>query len=296
MAKFMKDIVHEVLNRNKVTSMVGQSASVPSAGATPTIPGIHRPNYQREKSRERLLPERPGNVQQTERATEQTRMNQLSSLQMLTTAGAISRQGPQPPARPDGKPQQGAQLIGKTRKNQYVWLFPSPNRNIPSISYSDSTGMITGASTHPGTFFLFDQITRELPEVSCGVLGEKERNGLPDVIKIHSKDQQLTQKVLREIYNQLNRPSARVIESYVAARPSRFLLDCFNLKDGICVGLINGVSYVNGIALLDRYMKNDPESSFQFDLRDDCLLITGQSGYVETVIEKLEKDAEKLFS
>ncbi|MEW9671961.1 hypothetical protein [Ammoniphilus sp. 3BR4] len=288
MAKFMKDIVHEVLNRNKPQTTASPSSPAPPPGpapqSQPQIPGIHRPNYQREKRQERL---RPIAAPQEER---------LSALQRLTTAQAIDRLQPQSSASLKGRQGEGAQLIGKTRKNQYVWLFPCSNPKIPSVAYGDSTGMITGASTNPGTFFLIDQATRGLSDISCGTLGDKRQNGLPDVIKLHSKDLLTTQQILKDLFNQLNRTSVRSIETYISEHPSRFLLECLNQSNGVSIGMLDGVSYVNGMALLDRYFKLFPETPFQFDLRENCLFLSGPMGVVESVLEKLEKDALRLLT
>lgn len=286
MTQFMKDIVHEVLNRNKPQPAASPSSPKPSSGsvAQPQIPGIHRPNYQREKRQERL---RPIVAPQEE---------QLSALQRLTTAQALDRLKPPSSSSATGRQEQGAQLIGKTRKDQYVWLFPCSNPKIPSVAYGDSTGMITGASMNPGTFFLVDQATRETAHISCGVFGEKGRNGLPDVIKLHSKDSLATQQILKDLYNQLNRASVHTIESYVSEHPSRFLLESLNQTNAVSIGLLDGVSYVSGMALLDRYFKLFPEASFQFDLRENCLILSGPIAVVENVLEKLEKDAIRLLT
>lgn len=307
----MKNIVSEVLNRNRTEtparvqeeSRAGSQQVHQVSASNNQIPGIYRPNYQRQKRQSHRLavangskPEKPNSAPPHHPGplTRDFVENQLSALQRLTTAqinqgSAMGASSSAPGILPS------AQLIGKTRKDQYVWYFPSLNHRLGSAGEESTVGFITGVACHPGTLFLIDERLNLTPEITCEPFGEKKSNRFVDTVRFRAKDQRMMESFLKDLYIQLNRSSIRPLESFVSEKPTRFLFDSLSFTVNASIAALTGISAISGMALLDRFFYQNPQVSLQFDLRENCLLIAGPYGIVRNAIKQIEDDAAQLL-
>lgn len=310
MGQFMQDIVSEVLKRNRTDMPVRQQqASSPSSPSHPLeasdypIPGVYRPNYQRQKRQDRIGAASPPSKPATQTAPIQSNRghltkdfmeNQISDLQRLTLAQINGGPAPKGPFGAETD-RQGAQLIGKTRNGQYVWHFPSLNPRLGPTGAGDHIGFLTGASYNPGTLFLVDERLQLASEITYESFGERKGNGFADTVRMSARDARVLEQVLKDLYIQLNRGSIRPIETYVSEKPSPFLFDSLSFTVNASIAALAGVSAISGMALLDRYFYKNPQVSLQFNLRDNCLLIAGPYGVIQHAIKQLEDDAVQLL-
>lgn len=313
MSEFMKSIVQEVLNRNHGGQQAARTTSPASSAASSPLEGLHRPNYQRKKSHAGAGQADPTHVnsrQPVERKEAPPQApssplkkdfiaDQVAALQRLTTA-----QGTQRPthvvSNTDFRYGEGAQLIGKTRNGQFIWFFPRISAAIAAyldhgVASGTSMGMIIGRSNSPGTLFLLDDLLKNKSGISCEPVRQQD-NDRSDVLKIYSHDQKLLQDLLKEAYNLLHRKALRPIETYIAERPSRILTDCLEIAKGESVALLEGVSYFNSLALVDRQLQKSPQTVLHFDIRNNYLLATGDYKTIESVFQQLKRDAEQLLT
>ncbi len=306
MSQFMQSIVQEVLSRNK-TLVTPERKELDQKMIQPLparnlhhLEEIHRPNYQRQKQQERIKVENSASLQrsqtpmverQAKETVKQPIEDPISTLQRLTTSQILLGKST-PQSYGGGK---GTQLIGKTKNSQLVWCFYSPDSRLEAIPKGCSSGFVTGVIENPGTVFIVEEWMKQRTDVKWEWFGEKNSVGWADTIKISSIDSQGLEQVLKGLYSQLNRLAIRSIKSYYVEKPSDYLWESLPFAKGQSVSALVGVSSISSMALLDRYFHHHPQVSFQFSVRDNHVILSGDSCIIQGVIQQLEDDAGQLL-
>lgn len=282
MSSFMQKIVHEVLARNNPPQHEKREEKAPSAAPSPSsIPNLYRPNYQRQKQKERV--QLNGSPHQTSVDLPSSH-HPLSSLQTLTTAQFI--QGSKPTKGGDGK--DGARLIGKTRNGQQVWYFPRVHPSWNDLPIGCTVGFISGA-WNTGTLFIVDECIQQSNELKAELCREAS------AIQLRLSQSNELEEVLKGLFHRINRRSIRPIDCYFSEHPSPFLLDSLTISGSNSVAALVGVDYISAMALLDRYFHRNPDVSFRFHVVDNSLLLVGDSVIVRNAIKQIHDDADQLL-
>lgn len=313
MADMMKDIIEEVLHRggrrHGHTQVNAQPTPPPapqagSEGKKGSITNLYRPNYQKQKQQNRLgdfahahsSSGRPVNNEvrraapiAVEKVTDEFRENQMSALQRL----AISQVTQRSAVRVDQAPTTEAPaLIGKTKEGECIWFYPTVDSNLGKLLHNQnkcgmSAGIITRENRGSGMLFLLDEWQGTLPDATYDVL--------PEAVLIFSNDKGKLKQLLETAYRDLNRRRIQGNKIYQAAQPSSLLKQNLKIADGASAALIEGVSYFNSVALLERCFAKMPNLSLSYDVMENELFITGQPSFVDSAIQQIKQDIEQLL-
>ena len=303
----MKNVVQEVLNRNQPRN---KSQHQQSASPQEDLQEIYRPNYQRKKQQDRTdlfsgaLTQKPNLRPETQSVSTSTPgelqwnkefvQNQGAALQRLSTAQSLQKLHSDRGSNDEsGK---GAQLIGKTRSQQFIWYFPQISSHLAEGAGSNAMGMVSGLTCTPGSLFMLDEWLATTQGITCIPFSSKKQDVIPHSFKILASNQQELKTKLGELFQRLNRRPLRLLTAYHSENPSTFLKDSLQVSDSGSVAVLEGICYVNGIALLDRFFHKNPNTSLQFDLRENYLLLLGDYTIIDSALVKLKQDAEQLLS
>jgi hypothetical protein len=313
LSEFVKHIVEQVLQRNspaKDDSPPARPSSVEPASSLPA--NIGRPNYQREKSKQRLsLLFQQGTVktETTDRVPlqmgKQITQGSLSRNFLKDSLPSLARlslvQGNHEPKERSLLSTSGdspAQLIGKTRNGTYVWFYPDIHDSLPSLldatnNRDKSMGVVTANTCFPGQLFLVEDVMQQAPELEYQVTWEKEPNR-SFVLKLFGNDRKALESTLKEIYLRFQRQVFWGIESHVSVKPSALLVKHLGVA-AEAAGVLEGISYFNSIGLLDRFFKSHPDIRVQFQVEQNYLLLQGDKETVAKAINELRLEADRLL-
>lgn len=319
MSDFMRSVVNEILEKNRYSTL--SNPSVPSQkrgpardvsyGSPVDLKDIKRPNYQKEKMKQRLSPIMEGDKDFSGRTNasatrEQTSPpqgpmtksfveNSLSSLQKLSLRIPSMADTPSSSAKAES-----AQFLGKTKDGSIVWLFPRLHEGLSNYlalekKKSDAIGIVASHRISPGQLFLIDEVMKEVPHLAYNVETWKT-DEFPFVFLISGSNPDEIHKVLKDIFVRFNRRAIQGITAYFNAFPTRFLVQNLRLENQEAVAVLEGVSTFDSIGLLDRLFKQKSHSRIRFQIKSEYLLLQGEPETVKGMISHLKQDADWLFT
>lgn len=319
MSDFMRSVVNGILVKNEssrsakpsIRSQQKSSAKTASYGSPVNLKDIKRPNYQKDKMKQRLSPIVDGKNDSSGTADGATRgqssppqgsvsksfvENSLSSLQRLSLF--------QVPSRVENTStsikSESAQFMGKTKDGSIVWFFPQLHESLSnylglSNKKSDAIGIIASHRLSPGQLFLIDEVMKGVPHLAYNVETRKT-DEYPFVFQLCGSDPDEIKKVLKEIYVRFNRRAIQGITSYFTEAPTRFLVQNLQLANQEAVAVLDGVTTFDSIGLLDRLFKQTSHSRFRFQIKSEYLLLQGEQETIKSMITMLKQEADRLFA
>lgn len=328
MSEFMKSVVAEVMKpyqkpkENPIFAggSVSQETNAPPKTASKSIqeiPGISRPNYQRDKVQKRLAvtsgqalttsPNQPGKLDSSPKKVVGTSVSKdfvegpLATLQTMSLVqGNKSINSYQRTAPPSAKKRVNVEskLIGQTKEGVKAWVFNSLHPNlIASLQRaikSDTIGVITADTCSVGQLFLINDLMREFSTIKYYLTWDKECKQ-KFVLELYGEDSESLIKVVKNLYQKLTQKSHKAIQVYKSISPSPWLTKQLDLQSPVNgVAVLEGIDYYTGILLLDRYMKKSGETKFAYMIEKSYLILHGHYDLVSQVSEDLQKEVDRL--
>ncbi|WML48235.1 hypothetical protein RCG23_23770 [Neobacillus sp. PS3-34] len=320
MSEFMKSVVEEVLKprqhtkENPINSGQGlqqrKSSSTKSANVTNQgIPGIHRPNYQRDKIQKRLSvkadhvfrnDEQPHIKVNDSTITKGFSEGPLAKLQTMSLVQGNTRynSNPGPTASKQNRPSEESKFLGQTTDGVKAWLFSNLDSSLhPFIQRpltAFSIGVITSERCTVGQLFILNDILREFPSIKYFLTwdkGSKEKF----VLEVYEQDSERLSMVVKTLYQKLSQKSYKSTQIFKVQSPSPWLSKQLELTTSVNgVAVIEGVDYYTSILLMDRHLKKASETNFDYLIEKNYLLLYGKFEIVSQVSEELKKEADRL--
>lgn len=272
-----------------ILEQASKSKQQSGTDSTGGLAGIHRPNYQRQKQRN-----------QSSQVVPEPKWSKTLETGHQDKSAHSEPFVPQLGKRPPVQKGVGAELIGRAKNGQSVWHFiPSADVRSPINRYlggSDKPiGLITDIPEGPGTLFLLDEWMGKDPGLQCEVYRDGEHDQLPRAIKIFAENDSFLIPLLKEVYQRIHRRSLRTVEAYAREKPSLFLYDSLQMNQGESVSILEGVPFFYGIALLERYLCQNSDTSFEYEIRENFILLKGGWVEINRATQLLKQEAEKLL-
>jgi hypothetical protein len=319
----MRNLVNGILGKNE------SNATSPSLGQSKQgnqLPNIQRPNYQKEKIKQRLSPLANGSGSVSKGATQT--LNRLSSNtvsapstnQMISSVlekkpnqvpGSLVEKALSPLQKLSLSQSIGgkisaqastdiAQFIGKTRDGSIVWFFPQLEESLASYlqmkeKKSDAVGIVAVSCFSPGQLFYIDEVMKEFPQLAYNT-ESCQTDEFPFVFRVVGSHAQEIQKVVKEIYLRLNRRVIQGVTSYFQPTPTRFLVQSLRLQNQEAVAVLDGINVFHGVGLMDRLFKQKRPSSLRFRIESNYLLIQGEQEVIKNMITSLKQEADRLIA
>lgn len=278
-----------------------------------TVPGINRPNYQRDNMEKRLsvlgvdttaktkqvFSKKSDSLTSTQ-ATKSFVEGPLAKLQTISLVqGNISVESDQA-FSPVGKNHltEESQLIGQTRDGVKAWLFTSLHLSLQNSFQrplkTNSIGVIVSEKCTAGQLVLLNDVLRENAAIKYCLTWDKE-NKQNFELELYENDSSALLKAVKTIFQQLSKNAYKQIQSYKVHSPSSWLTKQLGLKthtDGVAV--VEGIDYYTAILLLDRYMKKSPANEFGYEIEKNYLLLHGNYDVVSQASDEIQKQAERI--
>lgn len=320
----MRNIVNGILNKNgSFPSTARPIATQPSGqenDQTAVPLNLKRPNYQRDKMKQRLSPiiNRMGSSQMQAAKTNEPGTpktppvsiqhkpnrvenpvpgvyveNALSPLQRLSLFQVIGQETPSSLSQ-----QEQAQFIGKTRDGSYVWFYPKLDPSLATYlqvagKENEAVGIVAASRFSSGQLFLIDEVMKEFPQLAYNTDACKTEE-FPFVFRVTGHNPAEIQKLVKEIYLRLNRRVVHGVTSYFTAQPTRFLVQHLQLQNQEAVAVLDGINTFHGVGLLDRLLKQKRLASLRFRVESSYLLIQGEQELVRNTMAALKQEADRL--
>lgn len=307
MSDVMKQVVQEILQRNK--TIISKKADHQPAKSEPdsSLTNIKRPNYQRLKKEERLsytqknsrVPSR--NLKTAEKKDSVSQLPKQFNEESISALRAMSLVQGNVPKKQEDKPLiHKARMIGKTRNDGYVWFFPKlPEELRGSFGRplnSEAVGVVKITECFPSHLLLINEVIRNNQGIKFSVSWTKEA-GSPFTAELYDDNVDRLEKIMTDLYQKLNRRSLKVYETYTSSSPSPWLASQLNISksvDGIAI--LEGISYYSSIVLMDSLLKSFGTSDFNYEINSNYLLLNGNYHVISKLITELKKEAARLIS
>ncbi|MEK3854708.1 hypothetical protein [Cytobacillus sp. FSL H8-0458] len=313
MSDFIKSVVEEVMkpySKQKVNPINGAPNLSPhqsQPGLKSGIPGINRPNYQKEKMNKRIAvnhADAPQGANPHPNVRRQTvslsspkpsakeKIAQLQTLSLVQGKQRISAEAK--PGRNAGE----SQLIGQTPEGVKVWLFsdlhPTLEGSFQRELKTASIGVVTSEKCTPGQLFLLNDLLREFPSLKYCLFWDKN-SGQSFSLELYEEDYGILLNALKSFFKKLSQKSFKAITAYKEKSPSPWLTKQLGLNSSIGgVAVIEGIDYYSGILLLDRHMKNSTAEHINFLIEKKYVLLHGQFDEVSRVTDQLCKEFDRI--
>lgn len=296
MSEFVKQIVEGVMNRN------ASNTPSPSYTERVDVANIPRPNYQRDKKAQRLKPLSQTDELKRERPEENRRehnvFSQLKQLSLVQGKGFNSDNATGTASSFNDRGS-SAKLIGETRAGSCVWFFPtvrSPLKSLFHVSTNrGAVGVITANECFPGQLFLIEEILKELPMIQYHLEWENRRHH-PFVCELFSEDSDQLEKMLKSVYQKLNRQQLNKLNTHFVASPSAWLSRRLALAQSVqALGVVEGVSYYHSLQMIDYYLMKQAEAPLQYKVEPHYTLLVGDRDTVSNTLDIFKQGLDRSF-
>ena len=318
MSDFIKSVVEEVMkpySKTKVNPIPGVSnQSPPGRHQEPekNIPGISRPNYQREKMNKRIsihhaepvmnADPNPYNRRQTAslsspKLSAKEKIAQLQTLSLVQGKQPVSSKADFADISPDRNARE-SQLIGQTPEGVKVWLFsdlhPALESSFQRELKTASVGVVTSEKCSPGQLFMLNDLLREFPSLRYCLTWDKN-SGQSFSLELYEDERRTLLNALKSFFKKLSQKSFKTTQIYREKSPSPWLTKQLGLNSSIGgVAVIEGIDYYSGILILDRYMKKSTSEQLHFLIEKKYLLLHGHYDEVSLISDQLHKEFDRI--
>ncbi len=322
MSQLVQRVVEEVLARNPAKL---PPRSVPRQSQI-EMPELQRPNYQREKSRERQQ-QWVGEFPSSTRGSQNQSSGQMSvKSRSLTKSNEVAKAGTNDSPKPDlvsslyrialgnlahnhegfsfssQKQAAGAngEAIGRVSHTVGMWWFPHCPKWATSVAnlsllagIAGPFGVVSIRNAKAGHLFLIQEGLKDSPDIRVAMSSNSDDDSLWLILN-GSTPSQIKSK-MRQILVKFNRKEIYPIESYYLDSPSAYVLDFLKWTNvpPPALAMIDGLLDFDGVLLLDSFEKANPGLNVHLDLRRDCLLCSGEAAMVQESLKFLKQLAGK---
>ncbi|MDM5225686.1 hypothetical protein QUF73_05625 [Cytobacillus sp. NJ13] len=318
MSDFIKSVVEEVMKpygKSKINPINGVSNQSPPGrqqGTKKSIPGISRPNYQKEKMNKRIsinhadpvktADPHPNLRRQTAshsspKPSAKEKIAQLQTLSLVQGKQPVSSKADFADIKPDRNARE-SQLIGQTPDGVKVWLFSDLQSALESSFQRElktaSIGVITSEKCTPGQLFLLNDLLREFPSLRYCLTWDKN-SGQSFSLELYEDDHRTLLNALKSFFKKFSQKSFKTTQIYREKSPSPWLTKQLGLNTSTgCVAVIEGIDYYTGILILDRYMKKSTSEQFNFLIEKKYLLLHGHYDEVSRISDQIHKEFDRM--
>ncbi|MBP2257021.1 hypothetical protein [Virgibacillus alimentarius] len=325
MSDMMKQVVQEVIKGNKtiVSNRTNQTnrQAVNRNRNNPSSPlaNIKRPNYQQIKKDKRLSFAAKGsnavNKRSSasnlsgrikERASESTRSRSMSpkqlndaSISKLSSLSLAQGQMTGGSHYSGGPREKSAKVIGSVKNGGHVLFFPNIptelKNNFNRAQGASAVGVIAMPDCLPSYLLLVNEVIRNNQRITCDLSWNVDGNA-PFRAELYDDDVDRLERIMKDAYQKINRRSLKQYETYLEKSPSTWLSKQLHVGAVDAIALLEEVPYYKGIVLMDFLLKKFKEDSFNFEIKQCYLLLTGNEQVVSKLITALKKEAPRLIS
>ncbi|KON88589.1 hypothetical protein AF332_18455 [Sporosarcina globispora] len=318
MSDFIKSVVEEVMkpySKSKVNPINGFSNQSPPSrqqGTKKNIPGISRPNYQKEKMNKRISVHHAVSVKtadphpslrrqtsslSTPKPSVKEKIAQLQTLSLVQGKQQVSSKADFADIKPIRNARE-SQLIGQTPEGVKVWLFsdlhPALESSFQRELKTASIGVVTSEKCTPGQLFILNDLLREFPSLRYCLTWDKN-SGQSFSLELYEDDHGTLLNALKSFFKKLSQKSFKTIQIYKEKSPSPWLTKQLGLNSSIGgVAVIEGIDYYSGILLLDRYMKRNTSEHINFLIEKKYLQLHGHYDEVSHISDQLHKEFDRI--
>lgn len=316
MSDFLKEIVQEALrggaggrrnsNRSNSNEPFRQNPSVRSTSA---VPGISRPNYQRDRKEQRLGAANGavtgvaagsvtdaaleaglgvvtgsasgGNGRAAAPLTRDFIEESLAPLMRMSLVQGNIREEYGADCTDTAAAPDESGMLGRSCAGLDFWYYPElrpellGELGIRRIS-AKSAGIIAEGRCRPGQLFLLDgcsAISGVDVDINWKMEGGRDFHAV-----LTGEASSDIQNALQSMYDQCLRSGSHRIQSYIALEPSSILVKYLNISRGDAIAALEGISRYRSVALLDRALKLGMSSRVKFSIADEFVILTGERG------------------
>ncbi|MCM3705127.1 MULTISPECIES: hypothetical protein [Cytobacillus] len=318
MSDFIKSVVEEVMKpySNQKMNPIKGAANFSTPRSQPVlesgIPGISRPNYQKEKMNKRIavkhaeLPQAANPQPNLRRQTvslsspapsAKEKIAQLQTLSLIQGKQRVSGRAESAEMKP-GRNARESKLIGQTSEGVKVWMFsdlhPALEGSFQRELKTASIGVVTSEKCTPGQLFLLNDLLREFPSLRYCLSWDKN-NGQPFSLELYEEDDGILLNALKSFFKKLSQKNFKTITALKEKSPSPWLTKQLGLNSLIGgVSVIEGIDYYSSILLLDRHMKKNTAKPIKFLIEKKYLLLFGQFDEVSRITDLLSKEFDRI--
>jgi hypothetical protein len=315
---FIKSVVEEVMkpySKQKENPINGAPSFPPprsQPGLKSGIPGINRPNYQKEKMKKRIAvnhadaPQSANPHQNVRRQTvslsspmpsAKEKIAQLQTLSLVQGKQRVTARAESAETKP-GRNARESQLIGQTPEGVKVWLFsdlhPTLEGSFQRELKTASIGVVTAKKCTPGQLFLLNDLLREFPSLKYCLSWDKN-SGQSFSLELYEEDYEVLLNALKSFFKKLSQKSFKTITAHKEKSPSPWLTKQLGINSSIGgVAVIEGIDYYSGILLLDRHMKKNTAEHINFLIEKEYVLLHGQFDEVSRITDLLCKEFDRI--
>ncbi|TLS38939.1 hypothetical protein [Pseudalkalibacillus caeni] len=326
MSEFMKNVVEEVLKpyqkpkENPLNKRGDQRPPKPAVTVSTDkrkqeIPGIKRPNYQRDRIKKRLSVGKaekvnsnyttPGDTRPTGKTFEKPEVSRefvegpLAALQTMSLVqGSSTTRGHQRQVPRYLSSNESSQFIGRSRDGVKAWLFseihPQLEGAFQRAAQTCSVGVITSSECTVGQLFLVNEVMREYASLKYYLTWDKDNQG-GFLLELYDQDRERLLKVTKGLFQKLSQNSYKTLKLHNALSPSPWLTKQLDLKTPVNgIAVIEGVDYYTSVLLMDRLFKRTGEKNFGYKIEKHYLVLHGNYDLVIKVSDELQKDADRV--
>ncbi|WP_276352134.1 hypothetical protein [Cohnella caldifontis] len=302
MSDLLKAVVEEALGRGtKAPARVNPLGP----GASPQPGGFLRPNYQQENRHKRLNVPGGAAAAMPESSSPSGREfieNSLSPLLRLALVQGKTESAEGAPAA--AEPSCGergdrcAGMIGRSAGGVRCWYYPdlSP-RLCPEFGLYPSPpvtlGIVSADASAPGQLFVLEEALKN-ETVKAEVTWSRE--GGPFEARLTAKEPDAVRRALDRLCAAFQRETGDGPRILVSPEPSAMLARQLGTGQDESVAVIEGLSRYRSVALLDLYMKKNPNPDFRYRMEPAYLVITGKKDSVSEAVRALRQAAEPYLS
>lgn len=309
MSDFIKNIVEEVLNRGKPIRTGTAYSSIDESKRTnkqnekvsdDVFEGLRRPNYQREKMKQRLSAKGAGSVKRTHNPSVHQTKNTVArpienhSFSQLKTMSLVHGNS----SLQNGmKTKQTGRVIGKTRDGGYAWFFPNVSKEVANYFHRPpgdaAIGVVKVSTCLPSQLLFVNEMIRKHSDIRYFLNWDKDGDG-PFVLELFDHNHERLESVLNDIYQKLNRRSLKQTEVYTEVSPGPWLSKQLGLSDSVgVVAIMEGVEFYTSIMLIENYLHKSSDVNVSFEVERNYLLLKGDQ-HVSNIITQIKREADQL--
>ncbi|QQK81030.1 hypothetical protein HUG20_14755 [Salicibibacter cibi] len=298
MSDFMKEVVGQILSPERVKSSNdgGENAMFQQKKESSSVDAIQRPNYQLQNKNKRLSTtsnERSSSVSKKTHEPNVTVIpnnntsNVLSKLQTMSLTNGervnVYNQGSNGLGH--------AKMIGESKAGGAAWFFSKPSESLKTFFYRDPQGSSVGSvnfpNCYPSQLVYVNNVIRDNQTIKFYMEWDKDNNG-EFLLELFYEDEHWLKSVMNQLFQKLNRNTMKRYDVFNIDYPSTWLskqLGIIDTVEGLC--FIEGLPYYSNVALLDYLLKAVPNTTINYSIENEYLLVAGNQADV--------KEAEAVF-
>lgn len=316
MSSFMKDVVSEVLQRNRTAAPASLSSAASAEACTanskdncthtcsapgncpkpgPTLP-LKRTNYQKEQAAKRLATIAAGAVIPAHKPAapvdvspvpeKQFAEQYLSPLLQRTLSRPEQKDNGfpgSPPARPSvrAEAQDPLEPHRLPAADMEVWLFPRISDELRPLLGSpgrnySAAGVISAPDCHPGQLFAAEELLPQDSGLEADISWSTDGGGFE--LKLFGADHRVIADKLKQLTARMQDGSGSAVRVWISREPGRLLRRYFGGGPQEAVAIVAGTSRWHSIGIAEQWLQRNPGSGLRLSTERGYCILTGTAG------------------